>query len=56
MLGLDPDRQYKLNPIGVSQADAPAVASGRYWMEHGIAISLSGDFKAAAFLFTAQAK
>jgi alpha-galactosidase len=56
MLGLDPDRQYKLNPIGVSQADAPAVASGRYWMEHGIAISLNGDFKAAAFLFTAQAK
>jgi alpha-galactosidase len=52
LLGLDPDRQYKRSAIAGAQADAPAVASGRYWMEHGIAPLMSGDFKAAAFLFT----
>jgi alpha-galactosidase len=36
-----------------AQADAPAVASGRYWMEHGIAPLLSGDFQAAAYVLTA---
>jgi alpha-galactosidase len=54
LLGLDPDRQYRLSPIAGAQSDAPAIASGRFWMEHGIMPSLSGDFKAAAFLLTAQ--
>jgi alpha-galactosidase len=53
LLGLEPDRQYRLSAIGGSQADAPALASGRYWMEHGIAPSMNGDFQATAFLFTA---
>jgi alpha-galactosidase len=56
LLGLDPDRQYRLHAIAGAQSSAPAVASGRYWMEHGIAPSLSGDFKAAAFLFTAASQ
>jgi alpha-galactosidase len=54
LLGLDPDRQYKLSTLGESHVDAPAVASGHYWMEHGLAPLLNGDFKAAAFLFTEQ--
>ncbi len=54
LLGLDPDRQYRLSPIAGAQSDAPAVASGRYWMEHGIVPSLSGDFKAAGFILTVQ--
>jgi alpha-galactosidase len=53
LLGLDPDREYKLTAVMGAQPDAPAVASGRYWMEHGIAPLLSGDFQAAAYVFTA---
>jgi alpha-galactosidase len=56
LLGLDPDRQYRLDPIAGAKSDAPHVASGRYWMEHGIAPLLSGDFRAAAFVFTATGR
>jgi hypothetical protein len=35
------------------QGDAPSVASGCYWTEHGIAPLLSGDFRGAAFLLIA---
>jgi alpha-galactosidase len=51
--GLEPDTQYRLQPLHGAQADAPQAASGRYWMQHGITPSLSGDFKAAAFTFSA---
>ncbi len=54
--GLDPDRQYRISGIAGAQVDAPAAASGRYWMDHGFAPSLSGDFQAAGFLFTAADK
>jgi alpha-galactosidase len=50
--GLDPDKHYKLQPLQGALADAPASASGRYWMEHGLQPVLTGDFKAAAFLLT----
>ena len=51
--GLEPDTKYRLQPLHGAQSDAPRAASGRYWMEHGITPSLSGDFKAAAFTFFA---
>ncbi|TCK72575.1 alpha-galactosidase [Acidipila rosea] len=56
--GLDPGAQYRIHWIS-SQPDGaaarmmaaplPETASGAYWMNHGIALSLRGDFQAAAF-------
>jgi alpha-galactosidase len=51
--GLEPDTIYSLRPLRGASSDGPAKASGRYWMGHGIAPNLMGDFKAAGFLFTA---
>ncbi len=56
LLGLDPDRQYRIEGIAETRLDAPRVASGRYWMEHGVSPPLSGDFQAAAYVFTATGK
>ncbi|MBB5330435.1 alpha-galactosidase [Tunturiibacter gelidoferens] len=54
--GLDPDKQYHLRPIGnATKEDAPEVASGRYWMNRGIDVTLRGDFQAAAFLLESEA-
>ena len=50
--GLDPAAQYALTSIeGRSQKGTPEVASGAWWMNHGIDMSddFRGDFKAAAF-------
>jgi alpha-galactosidase len=50
--GLDPVRQYHLRAIHDAKAvNAPEVASGSYWMAHGIDVALRGDFQAAAFIF-----
>jgi hypothetical protein len=35
------------------EPDTPVVASGSYWMAHGIDMELRGDFQAAAFRFDA---
>jgi alpha-galactosidase len=52
--GLDPARQYRLRSIHNAKAqDAPEVASGSYWMSHGIDILLRGDFQAAGFVLEA---
>jgi alpha-galactosidase len=49
--GLDPDKVYSLRAISGRAADGtPARASGRYWMERGVAVPLRGDFQAAAFV------
>jgi alpha-galactosidase len=50
--GLDPAAQYALTAIeGKAQKGTPDVASGAWWMNHGIEISddFRGDFKAAGF-------
>jgi alpha-galactosidase len=50
--GLDPAAEYALTPIeGKAQAGAPAVASGAWWMNHGLDLDddFRGDFQAAAF-------
>lgn len=50
--GLDAEARYSVKPIwGKPTADAPAVASGAYWMSHGIQAQLTGDYDAAAFEF-----
>jgi alpha-galactosidase len=52
--GLDPTRQYHLRFIHSAKAlDAPEVASGSYWMNHGISVLLRGDFQAAAVVLEA---
>jgi alpha-galactosidase len=50
--GLDPAGQYALSPIeGKAGAGTPAVASGAWWMEHGLDFDdgFRGDFQAMAF-------
>jgi alpha-galactosidase len=50
--GLDPKMTYRVTPIaGVLTKDSPVVASGSYWMSHGVDVDLRGDFQAAAFRF-----
>jgi alpha-galactosidase len=50
--GLDPAANYALAPIeGKASAAAPAVASGAWWMNHGLEFDdgFRGDFQAMAF-------
>ena len=50
--GLDPAANYALAPIeGKARAGAPAVASGAWWMNHGLEFDegFRGDFQAMAF-------
>jgi alpha-galactosidase len=50
--GLDPAASYALTPIeGKARADTPAVATGAWWMNHGLDMDIDfrGDFQAAAF-------
>jgi len=50
--GLDPQANYRVTPIsGTLTKDSPEVASGSYWMSHGVDVNLRGDFQAAAFRF-----
>lgn len=50
--GLDPAAEYALSPIeGKARAGSPAVASGAWWMNHGLELDADfrGDFQGAAF-------
>ncbi len=50
--GLDPAANYALSPIeGKPRNGTPAVASGAWWMNHGLEMdeNFRGDFQAAAF-------
>ena len=50
--GLDPAAQYALSAIeGKARAGTPAVASGAWWMNHGLDMDqeFRGDFQASAF-------
>jgi len=48
--GLDPEATYRLHlQTGQLADDAVERASGDYWMHHGVAVSLRGDFQAAFF-------
>ena len=50
--GLNPTAEYRVTSIsGALAKDFPTVASGSYWMSHGLDIDLRGDFQAAAFRF-----
>jgi alpha-galactosidase len=50
--GLDPAAEYALSAIeGKAGAETPEVASGAWWMNHGLEMDAGfrGDFQAAAF-------
>lgn len=50
--GLDPAAEYALTPVeGKARVQTPAVASGAWWMNHGLEMdeNFRGDFQAAAF-------
>jgi len=50
--GLDTKLKYRVTSIsGALAKDSPVIASGGYWMSHGVDLELSGDFQAAAFRF-----
>jgi alpha-galactosidase len=52
MRGLDPKADYRVTSIaGPMAKGSPTVASGSYWMWHGVDVGLRGDFQAAAFRF-----
>ena len=55
--GLKPDAMYKIAQLdGELSPDTPAVASGAFWMQHGVDVELRGDFKAAAFLLEVEGR
>jgi alpha-galactosidase len=48
--GLKPDAMYRISPFaGKLSADSPTIASGAFWMQHGVDVDLRGDFQDAAF-------
>jgi alpha-galactosidase len=48
--GLKADSMYRITSLdGKFSADTPAIASGSFWMHHGVDLDLRGDFQAAAF-------
>ena len=50
MRGLEPKANYRVTPIaGTMVKGSPTIASGSYWMGHGVDVNLRGDFQAAAF-------
>ncbi|BDU20078.1 alpha-galactosidase [Dyella sp. GSA-30] len=50
--GLDPNARYRYRSIhGEAMPGTPAVASGAYWMSHGIDLKLRSDLDAAGLVF-----
>ncbi len=48
--GLKPETMYRMKVLdGKLSPDTPAVATGSFWMQHGLDVELRGDFQAAAF-------
>ena len=48
--GLEGRAQYRLSAIsGAATKGTPEIASGDFWMQHGVDVDLRGDFQAAAF-------
>jgi len=55
--GLKPDAMYRLEEIsGKTDTATPVVASGAFWMDHGVDLNLKGDFQAAAFMLKEGSK
>jgi alpha-galactosidase len=55
--GLQPDAMYRIEEIaGKTDTVTPVIASGAFWMKHGVDVNLKGDFQAAAFTLKEESK
>ncbi len=56
LTGLDPDAQYRIESMDGQKlpATVPPVASGGYWMRHGLDVTLRGDFQGVGVILTRQ--
>lgn len=54
VIGLDPQKQYRVTSIGGGRDAAGETRSGAYWMGHGVDASMTGDFQAKGLIFEAQ--
>lgn len=52
--GLDPDALYRVETMDGAQLPVtmPTTASGAYWMNHGVDVTLRGDFQGVGFILT----
>ena len=56
LAGLDGQARYRIEQMSGEPLakDVPAVASGAYWMGHGLDVPLRGDFQGAGFILTRE--
>ncbi|KLD68610.1 alpha-galactosidase [Xanthomonas hyacinthi DSM 19077] len=55
--GLEPAARYRFRSIhGTVAPGTPEVASGAYWMEHGVNVLMRGDLQAAGLVFERDGK
>ncbi|MBB4153930.1 alpha-galactosidase [Sphingomonas jinjuensis] len=54
LTGLDPDAYYRIETMEGTPLPAtiPARATGAYWMNHGVDVTLRGDFVGVGFILT----
>lgn len=54
LTGLEPDAQYRIESMDGQKlpATVPPVASGAYWMRHGLDVTLRGDFQGVGVILT----
>ena len=54
VIGLDPQKQYRVKPLDADSSAMGETQSGAYWMGHGVDVSMTGDFQAKGLVFEAQ--
>ena len=55
--GLKVDSMYRITALnGKLSEGTPAIASGAFWMQHGVDVELRGDFQAASFRLDSGAR
>ena len=54
--GLDPKANYRIESMAAEPlpATVPQVASGAYWMHHGLDVTMRGDFQGVGIILTRQ--
>jgi alpha-galactosidase len=54
VVGLDPQKRYRMKPVDAAPDAAGETQSGAYWMGHGVDVPMTGDFQAKGLIFEAQ--
>ena len=54
LTGLDPEATYRIETMEGTPLPAtiPASATGAYWMNHGVDVTLRGDFQGMGFVLS----